>query len=81
MRVVTADGAQIDEVRSGGSYYSQNDLRMHFGLGANQKVKTLEIRWPAGQVDTLSDVNANQLITVKEGVGLVGPTADKQPRK
>src|SRR6266850_7407130 len=47
IRCVTDDGAQIDEVRSGGSYYSQNDLRVHFGLGKVRKVKTLEIRWPS----------------------------------
>ncbi|HEV7858429.1 MAG TPA: CRTAC1 family protein [Pyrinomonadaceae bacterium] len=67
----TADGSQIDEVRSGGSYYSQNDLRVHFGLGKNQKVKTLEIRWPSGQVETINDVAVNQFITVREGAGLV----------
>ncbi len=44
---------QIDEVRSGGSYLSQNDLRIHFGLGKAEQVQLLEIRWPAGQVDTL----------------------------
>ena len=67
VKCVTADGTQIDEVRSGGSYYSQNDLRVHFGVGLNQKVKTVEIRWPSGQVDTLKDVPVNQILTVKEG--------------
>src|SRR5271170_7556662 len=62
---------QIDEVRSGGSYISQNDLRVHFGLGKAEKVELLEIRWPSGQVDTLKDVKANQLIVVKEGQGIV----------
>ena len=62
---------QIDEVRSGGSYISQNDLRVHFGLGKAEKVELLEIRWPSGQVDTLKDVKANQLIYVKEGEGIV----------
>jgi hypothetical protein len=62
---------QIDEVRSGGSYISQNDLRIHFGLGKVEKVDVLEIRWPSGQVDTLKDVKANQLIYVKEGAGIV----------
>jgi hypothetical protein len=61
---------QIDEVRSGGSYISQNDLRVHFGLGKAEKVDVLEIRWPSGQVDTLKDVKANQLIFVKEGAGI-----------
>ncbi len=61
---------QIDEVRSGGGYFSQNDLRVHFGLGKAEKVDVLEIRWPSGQVDTLKDVKANQLIYVKEGEGI-----------
>jgi len=62
---------QIDEVRSGGSYISQNDLRVHFGLGKVDKVDLLEIRWPSGQVDTLKEVKADQLIYVKEGQGIV----------
>ena len=62
---------QIDEVRSGGSYISQNDLRIHFGLGKAEKVDLLEIRWPSGQVDALKDVKPNQLIFVKEGQGII----------
>ena len=62
---------QIDEVRSGGGYFSQNDLRVHFGLGKAEKVDLLEIRWPSGQVDTLKDVKANQVIFVKEAEGIV----------
>jgi enediyne biosynthesis protein E4 len=61
---------QIDEVRSGGGYFSQNDLRIHFGLGKADRVDVLEIRWPSGQVDTLKDIKANQLIYVKEGEGI-----------
>ena len=62
---------QIDEVRSGGSYISQNDLRIHFGIGKAEKVDVLEIHWPSGQADTLRDLQANQLIYVKEGEGVV----------
>jgi hypothetical protein len=62
---------QIDEVRSGGSYISQNDLRVHFGLGKADKAEILEIRWPSGQIDTLKDVKTNQLIYVKEGEGIM----------
>jgi hypothetical protein len=61
---------QMDEVRSGGSYYSQGDLRIHFGLGKAAKAD-LEIHWPSGIVDKLVAVRANQTIIVKEGVGLV----------
>jgi hypothetical protein len=63
--------AQIDEVRSGGSYLSQNDLRVHFGLGKVEKVELLEIRWPSGQVDTLQNLPADRLYYVKEGTGIV----------
>jgi enediyne biosynthesis protein E4 len=62
---------QIDEVRSGGSYMSQSDLRLHFGLGKAQKVDRLEVRWPSGQVDLLHDLAANQFLWIKEGAGLI----------
>jgi hypothetical protein len=71
VKCITEDGTQIDEVRSGGSYYSQNDLRINFGLGKNKRVKTIEIQWPSGQIDTLSNVPANQVIVVKEKTGIV----------
>jgi enediyne biosynthesis protein E4 len=67
----TKPHSQIDEVRSGGSYISQNDLRIHFGIGKAEKVELLEIRWPSGSVDALKDVKPNQLIVVKEGAGIV----------
>ena len=65
---------QIDEVRSGGGYFSQNDLRVHFGLGKAEKVELLEVRWPCGLIDTLKDIKPNQLIFVKEGEGIVRST-------
>jgi hypothetical protein len=65
-----APRVQIDEVRSGGGYISQSDLRIHFGLGKADKVDTIEVRWPSGQVDTLRNVAANRLIYVKEGAGI-----------
>jgi enediyne biosynthesis protein E4 len=67
---ITAGGhRQIDEVRSGGSYMSQNDLRVHFGLGTANSAE-IEIHWPSGVVDKLSAVKPNQIITVVEGQGL-----------
>ena len=62
---------QIDEVRSGGGYLSQNDLRAHFGIGKAERIDLLEIRWPSGQIDSLKDIKPNQLIFVKEGEGIV----------
>ena len=58
---------QIDEVRSGGSYYSQNDLRIHFGLDLATKADTVEIQWSSGAKDTLKDLAANHLYVVQEG--------------
>jgi hypothetical protein len=69
---------QIDEVRSGGGYLSQNDLRVHFGLGQAGQVDLLEIKWPSGIVDTLKDIAANQIIFIKEGEGLVRSQPPKQ---
>lgn len=63
--------AQIDEVRSGGSYLSQSDLRIHFGLGKAVKAERIEVTWPSGQVDVVKDVPANRVIYVKEGAGIL----------
>ncbi|MBI1763288.1 MAG: CRTAC1 family protein [Acidobacteria bacterium] len=79
IKVSADDRTQIGEVRSGGSYYSQNDLRVHFGLGKAAKVKTLEVHWPSGAVDTLNDVAVNQVVYVKEGAGLFKPLAKEKP--
>lgn len=67
-RVYCAAGGrrQMDEVRSGGSYLSQSDLRVHFGLGESGTAD-VEVHWPSGTVDKLRAVKANQVITVVEG--------------
>jgi enediyne biosynthesis protein E4 len=70
LKCVTGAHRQIDEVRSGGSYASQNDLRIHFGLGSASKADRIEIRWPSGHVDVLENVPADQLIVVEEGKGI-----------
>jgi len=67
LKCVTGNRTQIDEVRSGGSYLSQNDLRVHFGLGTAIKVDALEVQWPSGQVDVLRNLPANQIFVVREG--------------
>jgi hypothetical protein len=67
----TKPHSQIDEVRSGGSYFSQNDLRVHFGIGKAEKVDLLEIRWPSGAIEKLENVKPNQVLFVKEGSGIV----------
>jgi enediyne biosynthesis protein E4 len=61
---------QIDEVRSGGGYFSQSDLRLHFGLGKAEKVDVLEIRWPSGQVDVIRNLEVNRQVIIKEQTGI-----------
>jgi hypothetical protein len=57
----------MDELRSGGSYFSQNDLRMHFGLDQAKKVDAVEIKWLSGQIDELQDLEVNRLYVIQEG--------------
>jgi enediyne biosynthesis protein E4 len=71
VKVVAGDLTQIDEVRSGGSYISQNDMRLHFGLEKRTKIDLIEIRWPSGAVDKITSAGVNKILTVKEGKGLV----------
>ena len=58
---------RIDEVMSGSSYYSQNDLRLHFGLGDAARVDSLTVRWPSGAGETLTNLAPNRAITIVEG--------------
>jgi enediyne biosynthesis protein E4 len=58
---------QMDELRSGGSYFSQNDLRMHFGLDQAKQADLVEIRWLSGQVDQFRNLAVNQLYVIQEG--------------
>ncbi len=68
--VTTGSHVQIDEVMSGSSYYSQNDLRLHFGLGAARQADAVVIRWPSGATDSFEAVPGNRVIHVIEGVGI-----------
>ena len=69
--VVSGDLTQVDEVRSGDSYISQSDLRLHFGLQKRTKVDSIEVHWPSGVVDKVSSVGVNRIVTIKEGQGNV----------
>ena len=71
VRVTSGDLVQTREVLSGGSYISQNDLRLHFGLGAHDHADKIEITWPSGATTTLTNVAANQFVGIKEGEGIV----------
>ena len=66
----TTGRRQMQEVRSGGSFCSQNDLRLHFGLG-DAKEASIEVRWLSGAKETLARVPANHSVTIQEGKGLI----------
>jgi hypothetical protein len=72
VRVVTGKHIQMDEVNSGASVMSQNDLRLHFGLGSVETVDLIEVKWPTTQkLEKFTQVKANQIITIREGDGIV----------
>ena len=66
IRVIAGDLHQVEEVRSGSSYLSQNALRVHFGLGTHTRVDRLEIRWPSGVEQVLENVAVDQFLTIRE---------------
>lgn len=73
--VVTANNRrQVQEVRSGGSFCSQSDLRLHFGLGAAKEAR-LQVCWLGGAEETLEHVPANRLVVIQEGKGTVSQEA------
>jgi len=70
--VTTGKHRQVNEVASGGSVMSQNDLRLHFGLGKAETVDLIEVKWPTTQkIDRYTQVKANQILTIREGEGIV----------
>jgi enediyne biosynthesis protein E4 len=67
VRCVTGKHSQIDEVRSGDSFMSQSDLRVHFGLGKAPQIDLLEVSWPSGRIDQFNNLAVNKIITLREG--------------
>ncbi len=67
VKLVAGGLTQTDEVHSGGSYLSQNDLRLHFGLGSSTKIDSLTIHWPSGHVDTFNNLAVDRFYSVTEG--------------
>ncbi len=61
----------MQQVESQSSYYSVNDFRLHFGLGAASKADLVEIRWPSGKTELIREVAGDRLVYVKEGAGIV----------
>ena len=71
VRVTSGARTQRRDVKAGSSYLSQNDVRVHVGLGTAATADLVEVKWPDGRIETIRNVQANQLITIREGEGLV----------
>lgn len=71
VRVVTGRHSQINDVISGSSFLSQNDLRLHFGLGQAHQADLVEVRWPLGLVESFKNIPPNQLLVLQEGQGIL----------
>jgi enediyne biosynthesis protein E4 len=71
VNVTAGDLVQLDEVRSSGSYLSQSDLRLHFGLGTRLQADKVQISWPSGAIDILTNLAADRFYCVQEGAGVV----------
>lgn len=78
VKVVAGGMTQTGEVRSGGGYLSQHDMRLHFGLGQATHVDSVEIKWPSGKVDQLTNLAPDRFYNLLEGSGVVAP-AEQRP--
>jgi hypothetical protein len=74
-RVVLEDGSlrQVAEVRTGGSYLSHNDMRVHFGLGRRAAVPPVQVRWPDGEVERFAGLTVNRIHALHQGRGRTTP--------
>ena len=71
IKVVAGELTQIGEVHSGDSYLSQSDMRLHFGLAKATKIDLVEVHWPSGAVDKVTGLGVNDILSIKEGQGIV----------
>jgi hypothetical protein len=78
VQIVAGGITQTSWVQSGGSYLSQSDLRVHFGLGTATKIDSVQVRWPSGHIDTMKNLAADRFYSVLEGSGIV-PAARIRP--
>jgi len=84
LKIAAGGTTQTEEIHSGGSYLSQNDLRVHFGLNAATKIDSVEIHWPSGKIETLRNLDADKFYSILEGQGIVAaekirPSASVKP--
>jgi hypothetical protein len=80
LKLSVGERVLLRHVKAGSSYHAQNDLRVHFGLGRATRADRLEIQWPSGTIDVLPNVDANQILTVREGAGAVDQKVFWAPR-
>ena len=78
--IVAGGVTQTEEIHSGGSYLSQNDTRVHFGLGTATKIDSVEILWPSGRVESYSNLAVDKFYFLLEGQGIV-PAERIRPAK
>jgi hypothetical protein len=78
IRVRAGGRTLIDEVRSGSSFDSNNDMRVHFGLGAAAKIDWVEVRWPSGLLEKFESLGVDAVHTIKEGTGAPVKSAAKK---
>src|SRR5262249_49928241 len=81
IRVRVGSRTLIDEVRSGSSFISNNDMRVHFGLGKAEKIEWVEVRWPSGLLERFEGLAVDTIHTLKEGSGAAAPVASPAARK
>jgi len=81
LKLVSGGFMQIKQSKGGMSYMSASDPRIHFGLGHRAKVDSLEITWPSGQADQLTDVPVDRIIAVREGAVIVPHRFPEVPRR
>jgi hypothetical protein len=79
-RILVKAGSRtlVDEVRSGSSYVSNSDMKVHFGLGAAAKIEWVEVRWPSGLVERFANLPVDAIHTLKEGSGAAVPAEAKK---
>lgn len=81
VRISAGDLLQTAEVRSGGSFMSNNDARLHVGLGPEKRIQSIEVRWPSGMVEKFGDLRADQFLKLTEGKGITALNAPRSDSK
>jgi len=78
LTLVTDKRTVFQEVQAGSSYISQNDFRLHFGLGSGEKIESVEIRWSDGKTEKVTAVQPNQMVTIRQGKGIAATAAFRE---